>query len=85
DAYYGLKLRYYANLMILDEAGTLFLNLLYRWRNIWIQGIMAKQLESDDDTRAQAEVSRYNAMLQSLILRETYGMGESELAMSISD
>lgn len=79
DGYYGLKLRYYLNLMTLDEAGTLYDNILRRWRNIWIQGIKAKQLSADDDNRAQAETAKYNQLLQGLILRETYGMELSEL------
>ncbi len=85
DAYYGLKLRYHLNLMTLDEAGTLYGNLLYRWRNIWIQGIKTLQLEADDDNRAPGERAKYNQLLQALILRERYGMELSELAMSVSD
>ena len=85
DAYYGLKLRYYLNLMTLDEAGTLHGNLYYRWRNIWIQGIKAKQLTADDDNRAPTEVAKYERMLQTLILREQYGMDLSELQATVED
>ena len=85
DDYYGLRLRYYLNLMTLDEAGTLHGNLYYRWRNIWIQGIKAKQLTHDDDNRAPAEIAKYERMLQILILREQYGMQLSELQVTCED
>lgn len=85
DGYYGLKLRYYLNLMTLNETGTLYGNLLRRWRNVWIQGVKAKQLEYDDDNRAQIELQKYALMLQTFILREKYGMQLSNLSMSVSD
>lgn len=85
DDYYGLRLRYYLNLMTLDEAGTLHGNLYYRWRNIWIQGIKAKQLAVDDDQRAPQEMALYRQMLQTLILREQYGMQLSELQVTCED
>ena len=74
DKVYGLKIPYYANLMTLDESGTLHSTLLSRWRNVFIQGIKAKQLEDDDDDRAGNEMARYIAMVQGLTMREKYGM-----------
>jgi hypothetical protein len=74
DDAYGIKLKYYANLTTLDEAGTLHGTILNRWRNVFIQGIKYKQLENDDDNRATSEGSSYSNHLQTLLLREQYGM-----------
>lgn len=85
QTYYGMKLRYYADLMGVDLAGTLIATLYKRWRNVFIQGVKTKCLENDDDERAAKEASRYNSMLQTLILREQYGMDLSNLSATIED
>lgn len=85
DAYYGLRFRYYANLMTLDESSTLHGTLLYRWRNIFLEGITAKQLMDDDDNRALAKMASYYNMLNSLTLREEYGTDLSNLQATVSD
>jgi len=85
QTYFGLKLRYYANLMGLDLAGTLIATCYSRWRNVFIQGVKAKCLENDDDERTNTETSKYNSMLQTLILREQYGMDLSNLSATIED
>ena len=83
DDTYAVKLRYYANLLTLDESGTLHGTLLKRWRNIFIQGILAKQLQDDDDDRAQVEFSLYTQYVNSLKLREKYGSDLSQLQATV--
>lgn len=73
DHYYGLHMIYYLNLLTLDLAGTRMTTLYQRWRNLWIQGVKAKQLESDDDSRAAIEMTRYFSMIRDTVSLETYG------------
>ena len=85
DTVYGIRLRYYANIMELDTTGTLMNTLYSRFRNIWISGVKAKQLEDDDDNRQFQAKTEYNSLLQEMILRETYGMDLSNLALRVED
>ncbi len=85
DKTYGIELRGTVNLMKMDEATDLHGELLYRWRNLWIQGIKARQLEDDDDDRAASEMQKYQFMLSAIASRETYGMGLSELQVTLGD
>jgi hypothetical protein len=73
DYYYGLHIRYYLNLLTLDLAGTRMATLYARWRNLWIQGVKAKQLEDDDDERSAIEMQRYYNMVKDTVSLETYG------------
>ena len=85
DTVYGVRLRYYANIMELDTTGTLMNTLYSRFRNIWISGVKAKQLEDDDDSRQFQAKTEYNQLLQEMILREQYGMDLSNLTMRVGD
>ena len=85
DKAYGLKQRYYANLTTIDEAGTLHATCLNRWRNTFIQGIMAKQLQDDDDKRAENEMKKYHQMVNLLSAREEYGMELSDLQATVCE
>lgn len=82
---YVLRQRYYVDLMELDLAGTLAGTLYKRWRNIWIQGVYSKSLQDNDDTRAIAEGSKYNAMLKMMVAQETYGVDLSNLQIQVVD
>lgn len=82
---YSVQLRYYANLMKLDLAGTLMATLYQRWRNLWIKGVELKQLQSDDDDRAQRVQSEYLTELQGVIAREQYGLDLSNLQAKVLD
>jgi len=79
DDTYGLKIPYYANLMTLDLAGTLMATLYQRWRNVFTMGVTAKCFEADDDDRANDTLLKYNAAVQLLTMRETYGYDLSSL------
>jgi len=73
DHYYAIHIVYYLNLLTLDLASTRMTSLYYRWRNLWIQGVKAKQLDSDDDARAAVEMQRYFNMVKDIVSLETYG------------
>lgn len=60
---YGLLYRYYVDLDQVDDAGTLFINLLREWRSVWIQGIAVKTMQRYDEDRYQLELNVYNVML----------------------
>ena len=85
DSIYGIRLRYYANIMELDTTGTLMTKLYSTLRNIWIAGVKAKQFEVDEDSREMIAKQEYNSVLQAMIMRETYGMDLNGLTMSVED
>ena len=85
DKVYGVRIRYYSNIMTLDTDSTLFSNLLVRWRNIWMQGIIYRKLRDANDDRSNDEYSKYQRELQSLITREKYGTDMSFLRDTVSD
>lgn len=68
---YGLFFRYYVDLDQVDEAGTLFINLLREWRSLWIQGIAVKCDQRYDEDRYQVELQVYRAMLEALTSQTT--------------
>jgi len=73
DHYYCLHMIYYVNLLTLDITSTRMTTLYTRWRNLWLQGVFAKQLQSDDDSRATIEMQRYFNMVKDIVSLETYG------------
>lgn len=46
---YGMRLRYQANLMTLDEAGTLMATLIQRWENVLYKGIYRFAIKKDKE------------------------------------
>lgn len=85
DKVYGGRIRYYANIMTVDTDSTLFSNLLMKWRNIWMQGIIYRKFRDANDDRSNDEFSKYRGELQSLITREKYGTDMSFLRDTVSD
>ncbi len=85
DKLYGARIRYYVNIMTLDNSGTLYATLLQQWRNIWLQGIIYRRLRDADDSRSNDEFTKYRGELQSLINREKYGTDLSNLRDVVSD
>mgnify|MGYP001567929094 CR=1 FL=1 len=81
---WGLKLRYYANLMTLDLSSTLMATLYRRWRNVFEEGVFAKALRDLDDNRQMAALKIYENSLKTLIFKETYGSDLSNLRMTAS-
>lgn len=80
---WGLQLRYYADLMEIDLASTLMATLYKKWRNVFVMGVAAKQLQSDDDNRQELWMRRYEFALQIMIAREKYGYDISNLNCTV--
>lgn len=85
DRVYGMRLRYYANLMRIDVDSTLMSTLYQRWRTIWVEGIRFKKIDDEDDDRSQEAQDRYRRKMQAIISRETYGMDISNLTDRVTD
>jgi hypothetical protein len=79
DATYGLKMRYYADLLTLDLTSALMLRLYRKWKNVFVQGIYYKKLSDLDDDRKNTERSLYFSMLLELLMDETKDLGEDVL------
>jgi hypothetical protein len=62
DAVYGLRKRYYVDLMKIDTDSTLYLTLLRRWANVFEQGIYVWKCGEDDD-----RYDSQNAILQQFL------------------
>lgn len=70
---FGIRQRYYADLMRLDLASTTMSTIYQRWRNLFIQGVYAKCLQWKDDNRAKSELASYGGILNAIVNREKYG------------
>lgn len=84
DAVYGVKKRYFADLLRLDITGTLYTTILRRWAGIFEQGVYAWSL-GEDDNRYQYEHAMYLAMLKDLKARELYLNDETNLQIRVED
>jgi len=85
DDIYGIQLRYYANLMLVDLSSNLMATLYRRWRNLFIQGVMMKSLQNDRDARYVNEMTIYNRMLQELKSKEVYGMDLNNMRRTVEE
>lgn len=83
DATYGLQLRYYLDLSLVDLTDTRISTLYRKWRNVWVQGVKAKALEDMPDDRAPAEMKKYYEYLDAVILDETSGQDLSEIQFQV--
>lgn len=85
DKVYGARLRYYANIMRLDNSSTHMSTIYQRGRAIFVEGIAFKQLDDNDDDDAETAERRYKEKLFNLVARETYGMDISNLRDRVMD
>jgi len=79
---WGLELKYYANINLLDltNDANLLLTLYRKWQNIIIQYVFYKTLLNDRKyTEARIERSEYEKLKGRMIAIETYGSGLSNL------
>ena len=81
----GVKIRYYADLTLLDLASTTMSTLYRRWRNVFIQGIYARGLMNNDDAGAEVQMSNYYNLMKLMISQETYGSDLSNITMQVVD
>lgn len=82
---YGIKMFYYGNLMKTDLNSALMSRLYLEWRNFWIQGIKAKHLMLNDDTRGPQEFNLWMAEVQKLVVTAQYGTDLHEFAQVVTD
>lgn len=85
DKVYGLRLRYYVNILKLDPGSPMMSNLYSRWENMWKKGICAKHLADNDDDRATAKDGEYRAEAQSILASEGYGVDIHNLKERVTD
>lgn len=70
DDVYGIRIRYYTDLMELDLTSTRISTLYQKARNLWIQGVYARALQDKDEKRSDTEMLRYYQMLGQFIDKE---------------
>jgi len=85
DDLYGMQIRYFANLSLVDLTSNLMGTLYRRWRNVFIQGVYWRALLDDDDNRYQREEKTYWLMIQQLKMREVDGMNLNDITCTIGD
>lgn len=85
DKLYGARLRYYANIMKIDNVSTLMSTLYMQWRNFWIKGIEWKYLEENDHQRADKAEGQYRQQVAEIRLTQEYGKDLSGLMMHVPD
>ena len=73
---YGILIRYYANLLLLDTGGTVHDILLYNWRNVLTTGMAFKVAEDEDDNKYLAFKNDYEKGVIALLDREMAFGGE---------
>ena len=84
DDIYGIQLRYYANLMLLDLTSYAIATIYRRWRNVLIQGCIVKSLQNDRDNRYIGELKVYKMLLQDLKSKES-DIDFSNLQMTVKE
>ena len=72
DDVYGIQLRYYVNLPMVDLTGNLMKTLYRRWYNLWVQGVIWRSLQQDKDTQYSTEFEIYQKMIADMIGVELY-------------
>lgn len=82
---YGLKMRYYVDLMEIDLAGTLMATLYKKWRNVFLHGVVYRSLFSAGDQRYERERQVYGSLLGALKAKETEGSKISSLRIGVED
>lgn len=85
DVTRGARLRYYADITLLDVNSTLMSVLYRKWRNIFIKGIKFRKLADENDDSAATAQQDYEREKRNLIYREMYGMDISNLTDRIDD
>jgi len=71
--------------MLLDLTSTTLATTYRRWRNTYIQGVLVKQPQDDDDARQAIEEAKYRRYIADLVSRELYGHELSSLQLQVND
>jgi hypothetical protein len=84
DDVYGLRIRYFADLLRLDITGTLYSTLLRRWAGVFEQGVYVWKLGEDDD-RYKTEWGVYDSMLRKLAAADLEDYYNPNLQIQVSE
>jgi len=84
NAVYGIKRRYFIDLMKLDLTSTRYSTILRRWANIFEQGVYVWKLGEDDD-RLATENEAYQNMLITLMAHDLYGFDAEKAGLAKSE
>lgn len=82
---YGVRMRYYVNIMTLDLTSTLMNTLYQKFRDFWIAGIKHRALADNDDDKAGEALSIKANTLQMLIMSQQYGTDIHTLRQHVED
>lgn len=85
DKVYGVKVLYYADLLELDTSSTTMATFYKRFRNVLVQGLLAKLLQSLNDDRYAVEDKKYIGLIRTMMAREEYGMDLTNLRTTVGD
>lgn len=85
DKAYGMRNRYYANLMNLDVTSTTHATFLLRFQSVLSKGIFSKALKRKDDTRWLEAESDFLRTLDKVCDEEKYGSDNSTMTQRIND
>lgn len=79
DKVYGIRMRFYANLSLVDltEGSTTLITKIYRnWQAVLEQGIYARKLKELDDNSYRQALQDFERMVENLLLKELPYGGE---------
>ena len=79
DTGYGVRRRYFADLLKLDMDSALYMVILRRWAGLLEQGILCWKLQEDDD-RYQDQYGIYQAMLLHTMAHDMVGFDAEQAA-----
>lgn len=82
---YGVRMRYFVNIMTVDLTSTLMATLYQKFRQYWIKGVKAQALADNDDTRAQQGFMERDQKLQEIIMAQEYGTDIHTLKQHVED
>lgn len=85
DTTYGLRMRYYGNLMTLDTASVTLATFYSRFEHVVYKGLFAKALRRKDDDRWLAAEADYKKDLHDACKEETYGSDISDMQSQVKD
>jgi len=79
DGTYGLKYRYYQDMMEIDLTSTLMSTLYKKWRRLFTQYVKYVQFDRARDSSTGEAKREYEMLLLETIMDETSGIGEDEI------
>lgn len=85
DTTYGVRMRYYANLMSLDLSSTALATFLSGFESVFSKGIFAKALKRKDDDRWLAADADYRKTLVDTCNDGKYGSDISDMQSQVKD